>query len=109
MKTFNKMALAIGLAVLTTTTVVAEPKNEINIFHTGSTAKKHDRKIEAAAIKIVANKMGDLRGLIDGFDTNMISAEQDLLKDRSSSLGFPSISEPRSSNPYPKKEVIPLG
>ena len=59
---------------------------------------KHDAKIEAAAIEKAAEKIGDLRGSLDGDMIGKIISEDDLKQQRSSRLGFPILLEPTSTD-----------
>lgn len=63
------------------------------------TAKKYDAKIAAAAIEIVAGKIGDLRGSLEGFEDRFLIDEKSYGKDQSSHLGFPVMKQRLTNDP----------
>ena len=70
---------------------MAEKNNSSIEYHGGK--KSYDRKIEKAAIRRAAEKIGDLRGSLEGFQDGFIVLENELDGPKSSSLGFPIIRE----------------
>ena len=54
---------------------------------------KYDKKLEAAMIRKAAEKIGDLRGSVDGLDEDYIIDNAELEAEKSSWLGFPVIEE----------------
>jgi len=93
----NKISAAIfgcACAFLTATTVQASAENSGTSieYHGGKAA--YDRRIEQAAIRRAAQKIGELRGSLDGMDDAYIVLENELNTDQSSHLGFPIIVEP---------------
>lgn len=80
------IAFAVALAVFAMQTPAMA---QGSIVYFGPSGEKYDRTIEAAAIKRAAEKIGDLRGSIQGSDTSIIIDEEDLKKGQSSRLGFP--------------------
>lgn len=85
------LAVAGAALVAMTATAQADKKSSIE-YHGGKAA--YDKRIEQAAIKRAASKIGDLRGSIKNDDTVHILTEKDLLE-QSSQLGFPIISTPQ--------------
>lgn len=65
----------------------------------------HDRTIEAAAIRKAAEKIGELRGSIDGNAERHLLQIKDLKVDRSSRLGFPVIEEKLPARNAPEGSV----
>lgn len=82
---------AIAAAALIFVSAPARAESDI-VYHGGK--KTYDRKIEQAAIRRVAEKIGDLRGSLDGIKDGYIVLETELNGAQSSRLGFPIISEP---------------
>ncbi|WP_075995754.1 hypothetical protein [Salaquimonas pukyongi] len=54
---------------------------------------KYDKKLEAAMIRKAAEKIGDLRGSVEGLNSGYIIDGAALESDQSSRLGFPVIQE----------------
>lgn len=85
-------SLALALVMGAATQGFAETKSP----HEAATEiapRKYDRKIEAAAIRNAAQKIGELRGSVTGDLIGQIISEADLNGRRSSALGFPIITE----------------
>lgn len=86
-------AAGFGIAASALIFVSAPAHAESDIVYHGG-KKTYDRKIEQAAIRRVAEKIGDLRGSLDGIKDGYIVLETELNGPQSSRLGFPIISEP---------------
>ena len=54
---------------------------------------KYDKKLEAAMIRKAAEKIGDLRGSVEGLDNDDIIDGAALKSEKSSWLGFPVVKE----------------
>lgn len=80
--------LAAGIAALV---VSSQAHAQGDFIYYGTSGEKFDRNIEAAAIRKAAEKIGDLRGTIEGLDATPIITIQDLGRDQSSHLGLPVI------------------
>lgn len=59
--------------------------------------RQYDRKIEQAAIRRAATKMGELRGTIEGVNHRHLIAVEDLSRNQTRWLGFPVLEEPEVS------------
>lgn len=88
-------AVAAGVAgLLVAMPAMAEPQHESSIQYYGDAAPgKYDKKLEAAMIRKAAEKIGDLRGSVDGIDNGYIIDNAELKTEKSSWLGFPVIEE----------------
>ena len=96
-KLFAKTAM-LGIAavamIIAVTPANAEKAGSSIEYHGGK--KSHDRKIEKAAIRRAAEKIGDLRGSLEGFKDGYIVLETELDGPQSGRLGFPIIREERA-------------
>jgi len=100
MKLTPLAVFAAGVAgLLVATPAMAETKMAENTY--GSSIQyygdarpgKYDKKLEAAMIRKAAEKIGDLRGSVDGLDEDYIIDNAELEAEKSSWLGFPVIEE----------------
>jgi hypothetical protein len=86
-------AAGFGIAAAALLFSIAPARAESDIVYHGG-KKTYDRKIEQAAIRRVAEKIGDLRGSLDGIKDGYIVLESEMKDPQSSRLGFPVIREP---------------
>jgi hypothetical protein len=101
-------ALACACAIVMATAIPAYAEKEGASFVYQGGKKTFDRSIEKAAIRRAAEKIGDLRGSLDGIRDTYIVLENELKGARSSRLGFPIIEENRPEDTITTGSV-PLG
>lgn len=96
MRNASKMAIMLGLfvsaSVIGFSQANAASAYQGSIIYQGG-KQQYDRKIEAAAIKRVAAKIGDIRGSIGDDNASHIITDEEITNPKSSQLGFPIIEE----------------
>lgn len=101
MKLINRMVLTSAAVLLSSNIAFAES----SITYYGN-SNGFDKKIAAAALKKAAEKIGDLRGSIEGLDENFIATNKELTNSRQTALGFPRLQETTMAKP--QEETIPM-
>jgi len=90
MKTLKNIAMAMAAtAGLLAFSAPAHADAKTGSFEYHGGKQKFDRKIEAAAIRRAAEKIGDLRGSLEGNRDAYIVDPEELGREQSSHLGFP--------------------
>lgn len=97
---FTITAMGLVASIALSTAATASDTRESSIQYYGDAQPgKYDKKLEAAAIKRAGEKVGDLRGSLEGIDSTFIVKPTDLKADQSSHLGFPVIRETLPARP----------
>lgn len=98
-----KLLIAGACLVFSATKVNAE--SSIQYYGSG---KGFDKKIEAAALKIAAAKIGEMRGSLKGVSQDYVVTEIEIKEPRTSTLGFPRISDETTGDIKKAQDTVPM-